>query len=113
MSVLFVSNDLFSSSQFAGVIRQTGLEVRVALSASQDYASAPEAIVVFDLETADAISSIALAKSLGKTVVAFGPHVKTALLDTAKLAGCDAVLTRGQAVRDLGTVTQQLASRAS
>lgn len=106
MKCLFVSSDLFSSAQFASAIRQAGVDVQTALAppASLD---ADCGAAVFDLETAGAIDAIAALAGSGRPVIAFGPHVKVGLLDDAQRAGAKAVLTRGQAMRDLGPLVKR------
>ena len=71
-----------------------------------DFSGAPS-VVVIDLETPGAIDAIAGFKGAGRSVVAFGPHVKVNLLEAARAAGADQVLTRGQATRDLGPLVAQ------
>lgn len=111
MPCLFISSDLFSSSQFASAIRTAGVEVQAVLAIPTDFSGAPS-IVVIDLETASAIEGIAGFKGAGRSVVAFGPHVKVDLLEAARTAGADHVLTRGQAMRDLGPLVAQLEKSA-
>lgn len=42
-----------------------------------------------------------------KAIIAYGPHVAEGKLAAAKDAGCDQILTRGQAHRDIATVLAQ------
>ncbi len=107
MSCLFISSDLFSSSQFASAIRSAGVDVQAVLAVPTDFSAAPP-VVVIDLETAGAIEGITGFKGAGRSVVAFGPHVKVDLLESARAAGADHVLTRGQATRDLGPLVAEL-----
>lgn len=106
MKCLFVSSDLFSSSQFASAIRQAGVEVQAALAPPAAVEADCGAVVV-DLETAGAIEAIAAFAGSGRPVIAFGPHVKVGLLDDAQRAGAKAVLSRGQAMRDLGPLVKR------
>lgn len=110
MACLFISNDLFSSSQFASAIRQGGVDVTAALAIPAQVA--PEmSVVVLDLETPGAVDSIPTLKGGGQKLIAFGPHVKIGLLEGAQQGGADYVLTRGQATRDLGPLIARLISR--
>jgi len=101
MACLFISNDLFSSSQFASAIRQAGVDVTAALAIPAEVAPTMS-VVVLDLETPAAVDAIPALKTGGRTLIGFGPHVKVGLLEAAQAAGADHVLTRGQATRDLG-----------
>ena len=107
MACLFISNDLFSSSQFASAIRQGGIDVTAALAIPARVA-AEMSVVVLDLETPGAVESIPALKSGGQKLIAFGPHVKIGLLEGAQQGGADYVLTRGQATRDLGPLVARL-----
>lgn len=111
MPCLFISSDLFSSSQFASAIRNAGVDVQAVLAIPAAFGNAAP-IVVIDLETARAIEGIAGFKHAGCAVVAFGPHVKESLLEAARAAGADHVLTRGQAMRDLGPLVAQIEKSA-
>lgn len=107
VACLFISSDLFSSSQFASAIRSAGVDVQAVLAVPAEFGNTVP-IVVIDLETAGAIEGIAGFKQAGCSVVAFGPHVKGSLLQAARTAGADHIMTRGQATRDLGPLVAQL-----
>ena len=61
-----------------------------------------EVLVVLDMTCGAAKKDVASlvekirASSARARILAFGPHVQNALLESAQAAGCDSVLTRGQ-----------------
>jgi DNA-binding NarL/FixJ family response regulator len=93
---LLFADSLCQRAQFQG----KSLEMRSADAAS-DFPDADEvSLLLIDLSSlkANVVDGIeALKRRFGRArVVAFGPHVHEALLDSATKAGCDEVLTRGQ-----------------
>lgn len=107
---LLLSDDLIFTSRVVGTGRDLGLAVRSVRSAAELLSTAraqPPAGVVLDLANPglDVAAVVSELKRLAPppTVVAYGPHVDTALLRTARAAGCDRVLTRSQFVEQLPT----------
>ena len=100
--VVVVCGDLFFGTQLTGVVRDAGFEPvpELSLARAQGHFGDSSVIgVVIDLET-PGLDIAALMSGLPAVdkprVVAFGPHVHERLLNAARDAGCDAVLTRGQ-----------------
>ena len=99
---LLLSRDLFFGSRIAGTAEQIGLRVETA-------GSIPQALEMIDRRRYRAVlvdlsvpglSVPELMAGLPQVdrprVLAFGSHVHTALLEQARTAGCDEVLSRGQ-----------------
>ena len=98
---LFFTSDLMFSSRVKPVAEEAGFDLRYPGFEESSFDS-PIDLVIFDLgyvsgtditETLDRLKNIG--HPLPKTV-AYGPHVKKELLETAHQAGVDLVWTRGQ-----------------
>ncbi len=97
--VLLVSADLFLGSRVRGAADAVGRTIDVAASgdaAIERLDAGDYRLILIDLET-PRLDVGALRQSSGGTpMVAYGPHVRVPLLESARQAGCDEVLTRGQ-----------------
>jgi hypothetical protein len=104
---LLVTGDLFFSSKVTGTANALGEKVDVAGSTGEAAARISERDYRFlfvDLETPglDLEGLLATLPAGGRPkVVAFGPHVQTARLESARAAGCDVVLPRSRFSADL------------
>ncbi len=100
-SVLILCKDLFFSSQIHGAVQRAGLVGRTCLSQSgciDQLSQGGIRDVIVDLEMPDLdLRALRNAAASPCRLTVFGPHVKVDLLAAAKEAGCDAILTRGQA----------------
>ncbi len=113
-TVLVVSSDLMVSSQLSGAIRSLGCHCRVVAPQLALVENLPEnlSLAILDL-AARALEPVELVSQLRRRfgeslrVIAFGPHVHKASLETAGEAGCDEVLTRGQMMSTLAEVLQR------
>ncbi len=100
-TVVAVVTDLIFASKIASTAASLGVRARVARSIeelSSELDSGSVAMVVVDLEAdgvdaAEAIRRCREAPGPPRTV-AFGPHVRTDLLESARLAGADEVMPR-------------------
>ena len=116
MQVYLLSSDLFYASQLQGIVQRLGLSlIQAATSAEllsrRDAPNAENGIVLIDLSTSDLdlddlVSKLREGHNEPKAILAYAPHVATAKLDAARKAGCDRVLTRGQAKREIGDILQ-------
>lgn len=102
MAGLLISTDLlFANSlcQRAGMMGKE-LVMRSFTAACDDSAVTDVRMVLIDLPTiaTEVSSAISILRSKfpSAKLVAFGPHVHEALLQSAVDAGCDEVITRGQ-----------------
>ena len=103
MSLYYLTNDLMFSSRVAGVAQQLGLQLRMIGSLANLLDEAKTAgcsFVLIDLtlpglNPAAAVEQIKAAFPNAE-LVAYGPHVHEARLQSAAAAGCNEVLTRGQ-----------------
>jgi DNA-binding NarL/FixJ family response regulator len=104
MSGLLLCDDLILSARVASTARAGGVGVAVCPSADdlQRRLAALGTLqwVILDLTTsggnpADQVSAIRSQHPAAR-IVACAPHVQEALLQAAREAGCDLVLTRGQ-----------------
>ena len=104
MSALMLTADLMFSSRVSAAARSVEAPFRVASSTEallqQASATVAPRLVILDLTTpgCDAGRIISELRKLEPTptVVAYAPHVLGSLLERARDAGCDQVLTRGQ-----------------
>ena len=99
---LLLSQDLFFGSRITGTAEQLGLRVDTAGSVPQaleKIGREPYRALLVDLSL-PGLSLPELMAALPRAdrprVFAFGSHVHTALLEQAREAGCDEVLSRGQ-----------------
>ena len=116
MEVCLLSTDLFYASQLQGVVQRLGLSLAQSatpaeLLSRRDTPNAGNVIVLIDLSTADLdldnlVSKLREGHSKPKFILAYGPHVAIGKLEAARKAGCDRVLTRGQAQREIGSILQ-------
>ena len=103
MAILLVSQDLMIGSWAAGPARAAGIRLDVAATVPRALDLAGQTnygLAIIDLSTAsgallELIDGLRQSTSSLK-IVAFGPHVQDQLLDRAREAGCDRVLSRGQ-----------------
>ena len=104
MSATLLSTDLLGMSKITGAAQRAGCPLAVATSAGDLIArltAAPARVVVIDLSTtrgdlATLVSQLRALPEPPAAVLAFGPHVHEERLQSARDAGCDAVLSRGQ-----------------
>jgi DNA-binding NarL/FixJ family response regulator len=100
---LLISRDLFFNSKITGTAQALGKRVLVAGTRTAVLAriesDSPKAVFV-DLAAGDAASaeSIAAYRAIAPEIpmIAFGSHVDTDSLATAKSAGCDEVMPRSK-----------------
>jgi CheY-like chemotaxis protein len=101
-----LSDDLIFTSRVTGTAHDLGHEVRAAKSASQlanlMTQQVPQCLLVDlhnpGLSIADLLSGLPASRPY---LVAYGSHVDTATLNSARKAGCDLVLPRSQFVERL------------
>jgi len=103
--VLILCQDLLFSSQLHGAVQRAGRQGRTCLSLSgclKQLAENSVAVVIIDLETPD-LDLPVLRDAIGPKcrLIGYAPHVREDLLQSAQAAGCDVVLTRGQAARNM------------
>jgi CheY-like chemotaxis protein len=105
---ILLSRDLIFTSKITGTARALGYRVlvagNVALASSMLQQWTPKVVFV-DLSAGDLVSVPALTayKSAAPDTpfVAFGSHVDTVALDSARAAGCDPVLPRSKFTAEL------------
>ncbi|MCA9230437.1 MAG: hypothetical protein KDA57_07290 [Planctomycetales bacterium] len=108
MKLILLSRDLMLASRTEGVARQKGIAmVQAANQIDAISAIADEncQLLVVDLQLPglDIEALVIQARQSSKSslrIVACGPHVHEQRLDTARAAGCDRVVTRGQFDRE-------------
>jgi CheY-like chemotaxis protein len=104
MSAILLSADLLSTSKLGAAASRAGCRLAIAPSAADLIArltAMPAEAVVIDLSTTrdDLAALVTRLRALAEppsVVLAFGPHVHEERLQSARDAGCDAVLSRGQ-----------------
>ena len=104
MTILLLSDDLMLGSQVSAAAQQTGQTVRTSpnLEGLLHHCEDTDVRqVILDMNVANVQPDTALARlraacSTDTTFTAIAPHVHTAKIESAKQAGFDRVLTRGQ-----------------
>jgi CheY-like chemotaxis protein len=113
--------DLFFAARIGETARQLGVAIEFASSgqAVLEKASRTPALVILDLGAA-ALEPIALIAKLkadpalrGARVVGFVNHERTDLIEQARQAGCDEVLTRGAFTKGLPGLLTEAGSKQS
>ena len=107
--VVLYSQDLMFESRVEGACRLAGLSLRQVsrMDACIELAGqAGCAALLLDLEATglvcqELISTLSMPRP---TVIAYGPHVRGELLESASVAGCDQVMPRSQFVNQLQAV---------
>ncbi len=120
LNVLYLTSDLLFSTRVTSFAGQIGAVVQVIGSADQlrdRLASVPAAAVLVDLEHREAEPVVLLAligaSSPQPTTIAYGPHVKEPLLNAARDAGFDLVLSRGQFDQQIGKLLLEMLQKQS
>ena len=114
MTALLISVDLMTTSQAQGAAARAGVSLAIAppAKAPEVATSAQPVLAVIDLQgpvkdLPGLVASLREASPDAK-IAAFGPHVQTILLASARDAGCDKVITRGQFHREFEGMLSQL-----
>ena len=110
---LLVTGDLIFSTKITGTARALGLDVRVIGVPGfvvDRIRSDPPRCIFLDLGvatlTGELIREIVIAAA-GRPVLAFGSHVDTARLQSARDAGCTEVMPRSRLSSELPALLQQ------
>ena len=118
MTILLLASDLMTASKFAASAQRVSRDADFTMSVEallERAAATPPTGVILDLSVPDLDLAplIAQLRSGPKppTIIAFAPHVHAALLDAARAAGCDQVLTRGDFHRRMDEVLETFAPR--
>jgi len=112
MTVLLFTTDLACSSRVTGEGNARGVPVAVAMSAGALLEkSAGCRLVLLDLNS-PGVDPSELVPALSAhdpvpTIIAFAPHVHETKLQSATIAGCHQVLTRGQFHSQVGEILQK------
>ena len=116
MSLLLLTSDLMVASKVAAAGLRVSREIDTALSVEallEKAAASPPAGVLLDLSFPGLDLPPLIAQLRGgpqpPTIIAFAPHVHATLLEAARDARCDQVLTRGDFHRRLDEVLAQIA----
>lgn len=111
MTAILLSTDLLFSSRLEHAAARLGFRLSVAATAERACELARgggAGLLIVDLTLPglllDRLLEDWLADPSAPPVVAYGPHVATGTLETARRAGCAEVLTRGQFDREMGQV---------
>jgi DNA-binding NarL/FixJ family response regulator len=112
MDAIILSPDLATSSRVEGAAARVGVSCGTAWSVDmlieKAKADAPS-LIILDLST-PGIEPEKLVPLLGdlptapRRIVAFGPHVHEELLEAARRAGCDEVMSRGKFTAEMDDV---------
>jgi CheY-like chemotaxis protein len=119
MDAILATADLMFGSKLAAAAERTNLAATTVFDLSsllQKVESESPSLVFLDLSApwlnvATAVEQLRHVSQPPRSIVAFGPHVQEALLDRAKAAGCDLVLSRGQFNAQMDAVLKRYAVR--
>ena len=97
LKVHLLSTDLMIASQLQAAAGEHKVEVA---RSSEQLAEAAGDLVILDLDTrtydlAELVNRLRSSDCRPRAILAFGPHVKTDLLEAATAAKCDEVMSRG------------------
>lgn len=116
MDVVLLSTDLMVVSRAEGCAHQVGAKVHAVPDAPQAVSRCGDlhaSLLIVDLAVPspdlDAIREAASSATRPFRIVAFGPHVHEDLLNAARLAGCDSVLSRGRFFQEIRSLLQETA----
>jgi len=102
-NVLILSKDLLFSSQLHGAVQRAGRQARTCLSQSgcrQQLEAASAEYIIIDLTLPELdLPELKVAAGPDCQLIGYAPHVREDLLAMAEQAGCDTILTRGQAAK--------------
>lgn len=116
--ILYLAADLMWASKIKGHAEALGLACRPVRSIEMleaRLADCEVAALVVDLDKPEeAMAMIARVRKEARPirVLAFGPHVERGLLQAARDAGADAVMTRGMFDGDMADILLKLSSGA-
>src|SRR4051812_46326230 len=117
MHVLFLTDDLLFASRIQAAAAGLRLDVQISPPAKvESLASDPDCrLILADLfvlgdKAAEIIPQVKANFPQAK-LIGFGPHVDVAMLATAKAAGCDEVLTRGEFQRQHANILLNVAKK--
>jgi CheY-like chemotaxis protein len=114
MSAVFLTTDLIFASRVQAAARSAGVELRLVGTAAamlEQVASQAPDLVILDLTAACEPQQLVPrlhASGRVRQIIAYAPHVMESRLATARQAGCDRVLTRGQFDRQFDEILRQL-----
>src|SRR5687767_2460963 len=100
--VVYFARDMLFTSKIREVARQLGVTVEGVRDASAlgQAAAAGARVVIVDLRLPAAMEALASVTALGALpgvrTVGFVDHERTDVMDSARAAGCQEVLTKGQ-----------------
>jgi DNA-binding response OmpR family regulator len=112
MAVLLLTRDLSVVSQIDGAAARVGVAARTVASGGEVVAQCADAdvdLIVLDLSipslhVRSLVEGVNAARSSRPRIVAFGSHVHVDKLTSAREAGCDEVMSRGQFFGQLDAV---------
>jgi len=113
-NVLILSKDLLFSSQLHGAVQRAGRQGRTCLSQPgclQQLEAAQAEYIIIDLAMPDLnLAEVRVAAGPDCQLIGYAPHVREDLLAMAQQAGCDTILTRGQAAKMIEKLLRPAAS---
>ena len=112
MSAVLVTSDLMVASRVTSVAKEISLPIVVVAqcdAAVQQAIESAARVMLVDLampglQTAEWVSQLRGPGVWAGAIIAFGPHVDEAGLESARRAGCDKVLARGQFLNQLAAI---------
>lgn len=114
-TVILVSGDLMFAGPIKAAAQSAGLQFRLAGRLEGQPTEGVKGVIVdlafAKMEPAE-VAAWAAELDPRPRVIGFGPHVDSALLENARSAGFDAVITRGQMHREAGNLMQRVATGA-
>jgi DNA-binding response OmpR family regulator len=104
MNVVLLTSDLMVSSRIEGAAIRSGVDLRAAPDAQAALQAclerSPDKLIIDlatrPLDVVQLIDTVKREVDSAPLIIAFGPHVHEQLLASARQAGCDHVVSRGQ-----------------
>ena len=116
-TILVVSQNLIFLPKIENSAASHGIRVRLTATESkfaEIYKLTVVPLVLIDLEGSRKTWTSVVEKLTDSTskpkIVAYGPHSDVELLNSAKLSGCDEVLTKGQFNNSLPSIVKKVAN---
>ena len=115
--ILVIATNLFFLPRIQNMAAPSGCDTRQVMTVDrlkEEMADGDTVLVLVDLEAdpdfwGEAVGRVLASGPSRPQVVGYGGHTNTEMLQRAKEAGCDLVLTKGQFSRDLAKLIAEAA----
>ena len=107
--ILLIQNNLFFSSRIENSVRALGYEIETLSNpqAARNPSEATLVIINLAARALDPLSRIQKLKEGGAIIVGYAGHKEALLLESARKAGCDFVVSNAMIHQDLPSILQK------